>query len=655
MERRKSNASHQKRFGQYFSGNKVADLLTALLPGQRHFRQIVDPMAGMGDLLSAADRVSPQSDILGVEIDKPVADKCSSLLLKAKIINADAFCCRELINPLGWDLVITNPPYVRYQLQDNSHDVMPSKESIRTNLCKLIKEMTHLSEEDKLLLLSLAENYSGLSDMAVPAWILCASLVKNNGVLAMVVPDTWLSREYAGPIQYMLLKSFDNITIARDVNACWFENALVRTCLVVAERKMTVSLAEGLNKEILQIDLTQELIGNYSLIDNLSYNDAAGFDALIQILRKREAVAGAGYEVNIYKSSLFFPSLVKISQESKWCDFQDKTAVDESGTLPVEIYKLVKNYYTSRYFDLSSIGVSCGQGLRTGANEFFYLSIVGEDENSYTVKSKTWCSSLGDFQVEKHNVIKSITNRRNAGGLVVTAADATTGLLFITSGIREKDRGVCSPVLLEKSVLLSKNVSKYIDKAEEYTNNKGLHFKELSAVRPNEKKDDIGYTRFWYMLPTLTKRHLPDLCMTRINVGTTECLYIPQSSECSIVIDANFSTMWGESQEAIRIAMALLNSTWSKCILELTSTVMGGGALKVEASHIKKLQFPQYSREQFKKLADCANHLIENKHMTPQLQDEIDSVVLSPFPNSVKLLADIKLILQKKLIERGAV
>ena len=87
MERRKSSSSHQKRFGQYFSGNKVADLLTALLPSQRCFSQVVDPMAGMGDLLLAANRISPQSNFLGVEIDKPVADKCSSLLPKAKIIN----------------------------------------------------------------------------------------------------------------------------------------------------------------------------------------------------------------------------------------------------------------------------------------------------------------------------------------------------------------------------------------------------------------------------------------------------------------------------------------------------------------------------------------------------------------------------------------
>ena len=100
--------------------------------------------------------------------------------------------------------------------------------------------MQHLSAPDKAFFLKLAQNYSGLSDMAVPSWLLCASLLSNKGVLAIVVPEAWLNREYAAPIRYMLLKCFDNIVVARDVGTCWFENALVRTCLVVAERSLSM-------------------------------------------------------------------------------------------------------------------------------------------------------------------------------------------------------------------------------------------------------------------------------------------------------------------------------------------------------------------------------------------------------------------------------
>ena len=36
------------------------------------------------------------------------------------------------------------------------------------------------------------------------------------------------------------------------------------------------------------------------------------------------------------------------------------------------------------------------------------------------------------------------------------------------------------------------------------------------------------YQRFWYMLPPLVKRHIPDFCLSRVNHGTT-CLYALES------------------------------------------------------------------------------------------------------------------------------
>ena len=53
MERLGSTFSHQKRFGQYFSGDKVAALLSLLLPQGLKYGSIIDPMAGEGDLLNA--------------------------------------------------------------------------------------------------------------------------------------------------------------------------------------------------------------------------------------------------------------------------------------------------------------------------------------------------------------------------------------------------------------------------------------------------------------------------------------------------------------------------------------------------------------------------------------------------------------------------
>ena len=90
MMKQSHNTSHQKRYGQYFSGNKVAELLSALLPSSRLYSSAIDPMVGVGDLLlPAIQKVQPNSNVVGVEIDAPIAEQCAQRLSSARIIN---FC-----------------------------------------------------------------------------------------------------------------------------------------------------------------------------------------------------------------------------------------------------------------------------------------------------------------------------------------------------------------------------------------------------------------------------------------------------------------------------------------------------------------------------------------------------------------------------------
>lgn len=75
--------SHEKRFGQYFSGDKVATLLSLLLPQGLQYSSIIDPMAGSGDLLNAViSKATPNARVLGIEIDEPIATMCQKDYLK---------------------------------------------------------------------------------------------------------------------------------------------------------------------------------------------------------------------------------------------------------------------------------------------------------------------------------------------------------------------------------------------------------------------------------------------------------------------------------------------------------------------------------------------------------------------------------------------
>lgn len=654
MIKQPHNTSHQKRYGQYFSGNKVADLLSALLPSNRHYLSAIDPMAGVGDLLSAIQKMQPSSSLVGVEIDAPVAEQCAQRIPSAKIINADSFSSKELVLHEGWDLVITNPPYVRYQLQKGEDSVMPSSTQIRNNLCKQISLMPHLSASDKELFLKLAQKYSGLSDMAVPSWLLCASLLNEKGVLAIVVPETWLSREYAAPIRYMLLKCFDNIVVARDVGACWFENALVRTCLVVAERSKTIAFDEGLKKNIYQIDLGACLVGTTSLIENMSFDGHYNYAAIVELLRCKPNISIDGYAAHSHEAASVFSDLRNVVRNAKWTAKEDQSGVTSNSILPAEIAKLVGLQNCAHYVSLSDLGVACGQGLRTGANDFFYMEIASEGAQSCTVRTKSWCKEPQSFSVNRNNIIKVVQNRSYVDGLVVSPEELDLGVLCISDEIRPVDRLSCSTRKFVDINLLPDGLTDYINAGEKHVDSRGRHFKEYSAVAPNEKRDAFGFTSYWYMLPNFTKRHLPDLCMTRINARSAECIFVPQTTKAPVAVDANFSTLWCQSEHTAKTVFALLNSSWSKCYLENICTIMGGGALKVEASHIRKVLFPQYSAEQLQLLSGCADQLLETKKMTQELQDRIDTIVVAPFENGIEILNGIRSLLNRKLLERGA-
>lgn len=644
--------NHQKRYGQFFSGPRVANLLTALIPEYAEINSAIDPMAGVGDLLKPILSKFETERATAIEIDSPISELCSNNIPNAKVVNADAFSCDDIITPLGWDLVINNPPYVRYQLQDSVDGKIGSSQKIRDNLCKEIIRLQHLSPEDKSFFLKLAQNYSGLSDMAVPSWILSAALVKPGGFLAIIVPDTWLSREYASPIQYMLSKSFDILTIVKDTDASWFENALVRTCLVVAQRRPTLPLS-AINGSTLCLDIKSTLSGDNTLVDNLEYNGNRGLTALSELLKIQKNTCGDGFVATIKSINSLFPNMLNVKGVKKWIQPMDLNEVGNSSFHPAEIDSLISTSgRPSSFITINDLNIKCGQGLRTGANEFFYLNLQEQLDDCYLISKKHWQTNNESMSIPKKNVVKALKNRNQIKGLVVSADDLDTGVLYIEDEIRSIDKTKCVPSMHYS--IISDVVSDYISDAEQFHDSRGLSFKEYSAVKPNEHKVGELYTRFWYMLPKLSSRHLPLLCLTRINSSHTECLFVSQSNTMSIIVDANFVTIWSNEAHKIKAVFALLNSTWAKCYFETLCTVMGGGALKLEATQLKKIQFPQYSISEFSKLAELGEELIERGHIDDALQQKIDLVTLNPFQKPHELMKKLRILLAKKLSERGA-
>ena len=614
-----TKSSIKKRLGQFFSGSKVADLLVAICEPTPD-ASVIDPMAGDGDMLTAALRAGVSVDgICGIEIDNMLATICVQRILGGRVIHGDAFS-QDTIARLGktaWDLVITNPPYVRYQsLTKFESDGLKLKnaQETRNGVLDIVRTLSHLSDSDKACFQSIINAYSGLSDLAVPSWILCATLVKKGGILAMVVPESWMNREYALAIKYMLRRFFDILYIVEDVNAAWFPEAQVKTNLLVARRVgLRCSIQSMETESYRQIRLSSNLIGESSLVDGLRIGEAAGYHAFRKLLRSDHVGDGfksKGIPMASFVSSMlakpYFTQLLK-----KLEPLVERECV---ATIPNEVIASMQILECPfKTIHLSDWGIRIGQGLRTGANKFFYAELVESEGKAfdklrvdslmgnavitvaqkYSLPTMRYQSDLGD----NHSIKKGMLTHR---------------LLYIQDELFDANGNLRDAK--------NKSLADYIaasDTLEFESGGKLIKFRDLSAVRTNIRASDDA--RQWYMLPALAKRHLPQLCISRVNYRTVRCVQVSNG----IIVDANFSTLWTEprNMRTVYSVLALMNSTWTQACLESLATVVGGGALKVEAAHLRALPVPAPTEQLIASLQALGEKLVRTN-----IKDSIDTL-----------------------------
>ncbi len=245
-------------------------------------RVVLDPMAGHGDLLDATWEAATERRITldrldGIEVDERTAATCRRRLAEIvgseerpaqQIIAANAFNpgSVEALSVRTYDLVITNPPYVRYQARNGNGT---TAERTRSGLVTILNNC--LSAASGKVWKELAEGYSGLADLSVPAWLLAAALVRPGGRLALVVPATWRSRDYADVIRYLLLRCFSLEYIVEDKQPGWFSDALIRTHLIVARRLPEADIAKPVGEttkfsEALWLQVAPEAAAGGSLV-----------------------------------------------------------------------------------------------------------------------------------------------------------------------------------------------------------------------------------------------------------------------------------------------------------------------------------------------------------------------------------------------------
>ena len=650
----------RKRLGQYFTGLPLGRLLAhlALLP---ETRTVLDPMAGHGDLLDATweaaiQRGIPLVRLDGVEVDAPTAEVCRRRLahiagLDPKptraIVAGDAFVPATMaaLPQRTYDLVITNPPYVRYQVASQNGT---GAVAIRTGLSKTLAVAQ--SGEDAHVWRALAESYSGLADLSVPAWLLAAAMVRPGGRLALVVPATWRSREYADVVRYLLLRCFELQCIVSDRQPGWFSDALVRTHLIVAQRLSAVDSACALGQRTSWptppwAEIAPQAAAEGSLVGALAEPGEAEADFATRLYSGSFSHA-PGVGTTSFDSAREGAAVEQRAGRRRWFRkleartadlplFADARTVAATTVPDVLADLLPRNIPAGALSNLADAGIAVGQGLRTGCNGFFYVTARGPTKRGEILIEASPLFGCHPFAVPA-TTLRPVLRRQAEVAEVEAGRVPDSRVLDLRAWVLPEDmdsvraaRDIYLCTGQPQPELMPSALAGYVQAATATYpggTNGGRPIPDLSAVRTNARPARSGRMppRFWYMLPDFAPRHLPAVFVPRVNHQ------VPRASanlNPSLLVDANFSTFWTPGGGWTRHAVtALLNSGWCRAVMEANGTPLGGGALKLEAAQLRSMPIPILTDAMKAELDVAGKRLVDG---TPGVQVRVDEIVLA--------------------------
>jgi adenine-specific DNA-methyltransferase len=227
MGQLKENISAQKVRGGYYTPQAIADFLCQWSI-DKNTQRILEPSCGDGNFIESAILRFKELGIEGEDLKGRIKGiellEEESLKAKARaanlglnlntIVNNDFF---HYINNIGvekYDAVIGNPPFIRYQIFPEEHR-------------KLAIEMMQ----------NLGLNPNKLTNIWVPFLVVSASLLKDNGRMAMVIPAELFQVKYAAETRVFLSKFFERITIIT-FKKLVFANIQQEVVLLLCEKKV---------------------------------------------------------------------------------------------------------------------------------------------------------------------------------------------------------------------------------------------------------------------------------------------------------------------------------------------------------------------------------------------------------------------------------
>ena len=192
----KENSSPQKLRGAYYTPLPLAEMMVKLFSSDESIKTVLEPSCGDGVFIDALDdmkMLDQLNDATAIEIEQDEVEKLKHRFANAKnikIINRDFFDYYEKTCEKKFDLILGNPPYIRYQ---------------------------YLEENQRILMSEILVSQGMKSNKLVNTWVgfmvACVNLLSDNGKIAFVIPAEILQVAYAEDLRLFLANHLSKITL----------------------------------------------------------------------------------------------------------------------------------------------------------------------------------------------------------------------------------------------------------------------------------------------------------------------------------------------------------------------------------------------------------------------------------------------------------
>lgn len=193
--RLKEHNSEKKLRGAYYTPKNLATAMVGI-SGVGHAKTILEPSCGDGvfiEALTKCQELRHDVSIDAVEIDGEALRKAREIDCNEAGVNyqqCDFFKFYEEARPGSYDLILGNPPYIRYQ---------------------------YLEPEQRTLLADILNRQGMRANKLVNAWVgfmvACTDLLADGGTLSFVIPAEILQVAYAEDLRRFLARHYSHITL----------------------------------------------------------------------------------------------------------------------------------------------------------------------------------------------------------------------------------------------------------------------------------------------------------------------------------------------------------------------------------------------------------------------------------------------------------